>query len=51
MTIELTFYHKTGAGASWDISGIKTDKMKEVLVLSALLIQRLGIDFIVLVPG
>lgn len=30
MTIELTFYHKTGVGASWDISAIKTDKMKEV---------------------
>lgn len=34
MTVELTFYHKTGAGASWDISAIKTDKMKEVLILS-----------------
>ena len=33
MTVELTFYHKTGAGASWDISAIKTDKMKEVLFL------------------
>ena len=29
MTIELTFYHKTGPGASWEISAIKGDKMKE----------------------
>jgi hypothetical protein len=51
MTVELTFYHKTGVGASWDISAIKADKMKEVLFLSTLLSQRLGIDFVVLVPG
>ncbi|KJA20476.1 hypothetical protein HYPSUDRAFT_203789 [Hypholoma sublateritium FD-334 SS-4] len=31
MTVELTFYHKTGVGASWDISAIKADKMKEYL--------------------
>ena len=51
MTVELTFYHKTGVGASWDISVVKTDKMKEVRFLSTQLIERLGIDFIILLPG
>jgi len=32
MTAELTFYHKTGDGASWDISAIEADQMKEVRV-------------------
>jgi hypothetical protein len=30
MIVELIFYHKTGDGASWQISTIKNDKMKEV---------------------
>ncbi|KIJ95036.1 hypothetical protein K443DRAFT_109440, partial [Laccaria amethystina LaAM-08-1] len=37
MTVELTFYHKTGVGASWDISAIKADKMKEVLLMGFLI--------------
>lgn len=51
MTVELTFYHKTGVGASWDISAIKADKMKEVRIPSIFLVRRLGINFTALVPG
>ena len=50
MIIELTFYHKTGVGASWEISAIKADKVKEVRNFT-FLVLRLGIDLIVLVPG